>query len=178
MSGVYASKVLCRDHAGRIWVAKNDSVYMYNGNNWYAFGFGGIDLQNQLVNPTFMKSFIEYKANCFALCFAEDLLPVGGNGMLLFCYSDSSTVTTINNHKANSLLFYPNPASDIISSNNLTPQDQVIIYNILGELVARETAINNNLNIDVSKFTAGIYFVEVTDGNNSKSIQKIVVTKN
>jgi hypothetical protein len=98
--------------------------------------------------------------------------------MLLFCYSDSSTVTTINNHKANSLLFYPNPASDIISSSNLTPKDQVIIYNIIGELVARETAISNNLNIDVSKFTAGIYFVEVTDGNNLKSTQKIIITKN
>jgi hypothetical protein len=177
MTGVYSLKVMCLDHAGRLWIAKKDSVYMYNGTNWFSFDFGGINL-HQLVSPNPMKSLVEYKTNCFALSFAEDLLSVGGNGMLLFCYSDSSTVTTINNHKANSLLFYPNPASDIISSSNLTPKDQVIIYNIIGELVARETAISNNLNIDVSKFTAGIYFVEVTDGNNLKSTQKIIITKN
>jgi hypothetical protein len=178
MTGVYTYKVMCKDHAGRLWVATKDSVYMYNGTIWLSFGFGGIDLANQLINSSPMKSFIEYKSNCFALSFADDLLTVG-NGMLLFCYSDSTTVT---NAKSNSLAFpatfYPNPATHVISSNNLMPNDQVMMYNILGEVVTQETVMHNSLNIDISAFPAGIYFIEVVQENQSKSIQKIVISKN
>jgi hypothetical protein len=179
MTGVYSYKVLCKDHAGRLWVATKDSVYMYNGTNWLSFGFGGINLANQLVNPTPMKSFIEYKSNCFALSFADDLMSVGGNGMLLFCYSDSNTVTTtVNQNRDDSNKFYPNPVSDIIYSNSLTPNDKVVIYNLLGEKIVEQTVLQNSLNLDISNVPSGIYFIEVSQQNKLKFIQKINITKN
>jgi hypothetical protein len=75
-------------------------------------------------------------------------------------------------------LFYPNPAADIISCNHLIPNDQVIMYNLLGEVVTQNTAIQNSLNIDISGFPAGIYFIEVVQENQSKSIQKIIISRN
>lgn len=178
MTGVYSSKVLCHDHAGRTWVAKGDSVYMFNGTNWSAFDFGGINLQTQLISPTYIKSFFEYNNNCFALSFSEDLLDAGGNGMLLFCYSDSSTVTNSKNKNlTQNSLFFPNPASNVISSNSLIPNQKLTIKNVLGESIISQTVFHSSLSIDISAFPAGIYFIELINDNQEKSIQKLIITR-
>jgi hypothetical protein len=58
------------------------------------------------------------------------------------------------------------------------PTDRVIIYNILGETITQETSIQSSLNIDITGFPAGIYFIEVLQENHSKSIQKIIISQN
>lgn len=176
LTGVYSKKAICVDHANRIWVANNDSVYMYNGSAWTAFGFGGVNLQSLLINPSMMKSFIEYKNNCFALSYAEDLLPTGGNGMMLFCY-DSTTVTSIQRESNNQIKVFPNPANDLVTLSNLKANDKVVLYNIIGEVQTIQNALNNSTTIDLSSFTSGIYFIEVFSTNKTNFYQKIVITR-
>jgi len=43
MRGLYSNKSITVDHANRIWVAKMDSVFMYNGNAWTGFSLNGLN---------------------------------------------------------------------------------------------------------------------------------------
>jgi len=70
---------------------------------------------------------------------------------------------------------YPNPASDKIyvewpSSNNLS----IAIYNIMGQHVFSTKLLKEKNDINISNFSSGLYFVNVTDGNNIV-IKKIII---
>lgn len=183
MIGVYSRKAMCVDHANRIWVAKADSVYMYNGNSWIAFDFGGINLQSSLMNPSIMKSFIEYKNNCYALCYSEDLLPTGGNGMLLFCYNDSTIVTSnrqqlSSSTPSNQINIFPNPAANFIHITNLQANDRIIIKNLLGKEIYSENVSQSQYNIETTGISNGLYLIDVKRNNGIIVTQKVIITKN
>jgi hypothetical protein len=42
---------------------------------------------------------------------------------------------------------------------------EVNIYNIIGVNVYNEQCTNNNLNVNISEFNSGVYFVKVKTGN-------------
>lgn len=67
---------------------------------------------------------------------------------------------------------YPNPTSDILNINleNNLVLEQVTVYNNLGQVVKKAT---ENV-INVSQFSKGLYFVEVTT-NQGKATKKVIV---
>ncbi|MFY8187277.1 MAG: M43 family zinc metalloprotease [Flavobacterium sp.] len=70
---------------------------------------------------------------------------------------------------------YPNPAQSTlnidIKSSDLLPENYVI-YNALGQRIVNKTVENNvDLSIDISGFTNGVYFIQITREGESKTLQ-------
>jgi Secretion system C-terminal sorting domain len=79
---------------------------------------------------------------------------------------------------ANSILINPNPASDFISLSFDTQSDvenSIRIFNTIGELVDVKDVQLGKINLDVSKWQAGLYYIHVRSGNYFAS-KKVIVS--
>ncbi|MGO4905904.1 CotH kinase family protein [Flavobacterium sp. W20_MBD1_R3] len=76
--------------------------------------------------------------------------------------------------EASSLLIYPNPVSDIVTIHASTPMSEIKIFNILGALVQEIKVANNLVDMDLSTYSSGIYFVKIynEEGYTSRKIIK------
>ena len=63
------------------------------------------------------------------------------------------------------LNIFPNPATDNLSIEANEEITEVNIYNIIGVSVYNEQCTNNNLNVNISEFNSGVYFIKVKTGN-------------
>jgi hypothetical protein len=75
----------------------------------------------------------------------------------------------------NNLKIYPNPANDFIKLSAVGYQLSVIkIYNYLGILIGEFEANSNEIEINISNYNSGVYFIEINteNGNNIKRIIK------
>ncbi|MBK6729893.1 MAG: T9SS type A sorting domain-containing protein [Bacteroidetes bacterium] len=70
---------------------------------------------------------------------------------------------------------YPNPASSqiFIQFTNNTDHATIKIINAAGQVVKTIIASENNLNVDVSNFASGIYFIKV-ESNGSNLFEKFI----
>jgi hypothetical protein len=82
------------------------------------------------------------------------------SGGIAYFSSDTSLISSTHNIMPNKILVFPNPATDklIVESN-----DNGIIYikNLLGEIVYKVKKNSNSLMINTSKFTSGIYILQL-----------------
>lgn len=80
----------------------------------------------------------------------------------------------VNNTQAISI--YPNPAKGLcnVVLNNINNNAKMIVTNIIGTTIITKNLTAGNNVIDVSSFTKGIYFVNVTTTNNVVT-QKLIV---
>ena len=67
---------------------------------------------------------------------------------------------------------YPNPATNVIHISNASLINQVVIYNILGELVLHRTESFSAINI--SKLNSGVYFLKAFNEDDFL-IKKIII---
>ena len=85
--------------------------------------------------------------------------------------------TDVETVEAESISFevYPNPVVDVLNFNlNNIEVEKVDITDINGKLIETRSAITSNLQIDMSNWEAGIYFVQVTSTEGTQSTQKVV----
>ena len=92
-------------------------------------------------------------------------------------YAEPVTVTVevlnVNEINVNRINVYPNPATDIVYVD-VDESFNAVIYNYQGQVV--KNVIVDNGQIDLSSFTAGVYFIEIR-ANNNVMIEKIILTK-
>ncbi len=84
--------------------------------------------------------------------------------------------TNINTVEAGKVSIYPNPSNGIINVNITSKEAMLAVYNVLGEQVINVKAFGGNNTIDLSSFSAGTYFVRVTE-NEKVITKKINLTK-
>ena len=83
-------------------------------------------------------------------------------------------VTSVNDITAqDAVMVYPNPASDVIFVKANSVIREVRVSNYLGQLVDVFNFANNEANISVSDYNAGIYFVEVTTIQGKHTIKVV-----
>src|SRR5262249_9737927 len=78
-----------------------------------------------------------------------------------------SQVIWINNGDAKGIVIYPNPAHNSININMGYQQlvkARASIYNADGKLMQNVEITNNQLQVDISQFAKGKYFIRFTDG--------------
>jgi hypothetical protein len=80
----------------------------------------------------------------------------------------NSIPTGISNNKTltKGYRVYPNPASNlvVVETNNLTEElNEIIIFNVLGNIVEKFSNINNNskIELDLTNLNSGLYFVQI-----------------
>ncbi|MHB8260151.1 MAG: LamG-like jellyroll fold domain-containing protein [Bacteroidia bacterium] len=91
------------------------------------------------------------------------------------------SATSIKNiTNSNQVKIYPNPASNeinlTIGAFDNSKTNRVEIYNIIGESVHLQIIKSSNCQIDISKLSNGVYFVTVTNGEET-STEKIIVNR-
>jgi hypothetical protein len=82
----------------------------------------------------------------------------------------SATINSIEDKaEINDIQIYPNPAEDfiIITSNQLLKSNTVLsIYDITGKLIIEDNvSMTNNLKLNVSTLNAGVYFIQLKNGD-------------
>lgn len=80
--------------------------------------------------------------------------------------------TVIEQIKVSQINIYPNPTSDVITVTGCTDNDVITVYNLMGRVVYKTTAIGNQSIIPVKNWANGIYLLK--SGKNSC---KFVVNK-
>ena len=71
---------------------------------------------------------------------------------------------------------FPNPATSMVTLQGLVAGDAVTVVDLHGRTVASFQANDNAMQLDVSAFARGLYFVRVTGGASS-SVRKLVLTE-
>ncbi len=98
--------------------------------------------------------------------------------LLLFAFSsygqDNAVINPLNSKEKSSFQLYPNPAVDDVvyittASNGMK---NIVIYDVFGEVVLTDRISSKNLNI--SKLVAGVYVLQVTEGDDTMT-RKLVV---
>lgn len=80
----------------------------------------------------------------------------------------------VNSVDKNTLMAYPNPVVDkLMLAGNYSEKAKIEVFNSLGQAVLTPELVS--VGIDFSSFSAGIYFVKVTD--NGKTVTKKIVKK-
>lgn len=87
-------------------------------------------------------------------------------------WQDTNAVTEVS--PLSSVKLYPNPASTVltISANTTDLPDAYVVYNSIGQQVAAGS-VNGNalLNINVSAYANGVYFIKVAQGAKVKTLK-------
>lgn len=70
-----------------------------------------------------------------------------------------TAVNTLNEEKRNILSTYPNPATNHLTVDHLTPGSILLIFNAHGELVEKQMVDNETVTIQTSDYANGLYFI-------------------
>lgn len=60
---------------------------------------------------------------------------------------------------------YPNPANDIVNLSSNSVIENITVYNTLGQIVSRQTSSSNEVSINVSGLSKGVYILTAQVGN-------------
>lgn len=87
--------------------------------------------------------------------------------------------TGINDFSKSNVMIFPNPAHDKIYINNLNIlQDKlhISIYNTIGQMILEKEYenLNTTIEINVSAFTKGIYFLKLNDANKLYNFKVLI----
>ncbi|MFD2915007.1 T9SS type A sorting domain-containing protein [Psychroserpens luteus] len=129
-----------------------------NGNELGCFsGQGSVE---NLTNGT------TYKLRVF-----RPLALINNNSYKSFTIESAPTLSTNSNTFENSIVIYPNPTNGILNISSETTVDSILIYDILGKIVAK-TSNQNSINLE--HLNASMYIVKVKS-NNSIKYQRIIL---
>jgi hypothetical protein len=107
--------------------------------------------------------------------YLDSLIITNSGNATATCNYVSVGVNEINK-ETNQVKIYPNPADDQITIESETlPIKEVKIIDLMGKTMYHSMVNQNRSKIDVSYFTPGIYFVQITDDQKNMANKKIVI---
>lgn len=94
------------------------------------------------------------------------------------CSSESFAVTvtitlSLNNFLNSNLNFYPNPTRGVLYLNYNQTISEVVISNILGQIVLKESTNSDQIEIDMTSFPNSTYLVKIVSKGNTKTVKVI-----
>jgi hypothetical protein len=107
---------------------------------------------------------------------------LSGNPNSILCEPSSDTIMInfpavgIDNQGDNSISLYPNPANDVVYVVSTNDIKKLEVLNYIGQMVYTNNNVNlKKVQLNVTSFKAGVYFVKVTTASGIKTT-KITVT--
>ncbi len=92
-------------------------------------------------------------------------------------FSVCTGTETLKNAKMD-LFIYPNPTTGKITvemlDNFIKQQTEIRIYNSLGEVLLRKSMENKSMEVDLSSFPKGLYYLNLQNSKTSKTVQIIL----
>jgi len=118
-----------------------------------------------------------------------NLIKTNDNGFAFVGYSDQSiwlvktdSLGNLNTGldeqllDANDIKIIPNPATKTCSIFSFNTISEIAIYNLVGDLIAKEEVNSNSYQINVENYSNAIYFIEVNYNMGKKSRMKLIVS--
>lgn len=88
--------------------------------------------------------------------------------------SNAATPLGINNYQFETIKIYPNPTAGVLNISMAQLPDSFIIYNNLGQVILNKQVVAmEDLSIDTSAFSKGVYFIKINKESSSKTVQFI-----
>jgi hypothetical protein len=87
----------------------------------------------------------------------------------------SSPITAIESPNASVFSVYPNPTCDVVNINGIDAKSTIKVYNTTGKLLFAEKAGSGNISIDLSRYNAGLYLLQVE--TNGKAVNTKIIKK-
>ena len=89
--------------------------------------------------------------------------------------SKFSTFSTLSSSTfdSNTISFYPNPTTNLVSISGLTNNGNVQLFSVLGIKVLEQN-IENNASLDVSNLSSGVYLVKIVSDYKSFETKLII----
>ncbi len=169
------------DAPARLVVSRNDQAIMLNwldiasNESGYKVEFstdGGTTFTEIADLPADATSFMHTDFPAFNGQLTYRIYAVGNN-----CpspYSNPATVamtTGIHTIPVPGLRIFPNPLSDTLFIQADSNIHKVLVYNLLGAIVANEKAVQE---INTANWTPGIYYLQITDEAGNTSLEKVI----
>lgn len=142
------------------WTLPANGCYVFTINDSYGDG----------ICCTSGNGYYDIKANSGAVVVAS-----GSTFALTESKSFTNNTLGIKTNSLNDVYVYPNPASErlnIVVSSEVELPESITIYNYLGQLVVSKNVRNSNdLNVNTSSFSNGVYLITVARGNDTKTLR-------
>lgn len=171
---------------GEITFDQDENIFSpYPDNQWFSVTHV-IDLDNS-TNTT------EIDGNVFLNAVTYQGAPQGGTaaasfqlGSINFFSVDGNNryyiddfkliegnILSTNNFDSQLFSVYPNPVKNVLNIQSNDAVNNVVVYNVLGQNIYSNSPNIVSPTIDMSNFKSGIYFVEVTIGNSTKTVKVV-----
>ncbi len=159
-----ANKIIYRTGGnGDLFLGTDVGVFHRNdeSSDWQVLGAG---LPNVIVND-------------LEIHYATETLRAATYGRGIWEISIEATNLGISEFEKGTLSLYPNPSKGqfVLKLKDIEGSSKVTIYNIIGGVVKSFTTEKTTMDIDLSKYSSGIYLVNVTNGSRQKTEKLIVI---
>ena len=153
------------------WVLLTDN-YTHTQNDQSFLYVKGPDVVNNIGVDYYIDNFslVNIGENEVDFTTVGDVVDIGA-----YEYQPQPLSLSDNPSQATAVYAYPNPSKDMLTLINVTDEESVAVYDVLGRKLAIQQQRNaNSLKLNVSKLDTGIYFIHVfnTKGE-TKSIRFI-----
>jgi phage-related protein len=101
--------------------------------------------------------------------------PVGADDYRIeFCFEQCTVECTplgLDDPSMSQFTYFPNPVNDQLTINSQRDVKDITVYNMLGQVVVRQTPNMRNCTVDMSSMQTGAYFVQVSIGNTVETVR-------
>jgi hypothetical protein len=87
----------------------------------------------------------------------------------------TSTSLGVEDNSISLFNYFPNPVNDVLTIKAQKDVDNISVYNMLGQVVIRQTPNTRDCTVDLSTMQTGAYFVQVSIDN---SVETVRILKN
>ena len=77
-----------------------------------------------------------------------------------------SSLVKLNNLNSYGVTIYPNPSNGLVLLNGLLVNDEVVLFNSIGELVLKIKILATTELIDMTNFPKGVYIIQYSSNSN------------
>jgi hypothetical protein len=143
------------------------TVYPTNGHPPYTYSWSTSPIQNT-------QTAKGLGVGDYTIC-VTDSMGMGCADCIVISIFDSNALYVNEVFPDNSFSFFPNPASNhlIVALKTNTPETEIKIFNITGELEYSSTTTECQVDIDVSNLASGVHIIQIATGDKL-SRQKLI----
>jgi uncharacterized repeat protein (TIGR01451 family) len=168
-------------------VSASHNYVMMRTDNHLTWEFKNIYLVPSSVNLEASSGYVQFKIKANPGFQTGDIIP---NNASIYFDTNPAIVTNTFNIKFTSplntisfddrnLVLSPNPANDNVQvslTDAMENINEIVFYDMLGKTVKTVPVLSNeNITVDISDLSKGVYLVEINTENHFKTIKKLVI---
>lgn len=152
-----------------------------NGNElvWHFFD---VDLPPTIENPILSQGYVYFRIKPNLGFSVGDIIP--NTAEIYFDYNPAIITNTfetefvetlsVSDYVVSDLLIYPNPTVDILYFNSNNTIKDIIVYDLLGNEILLKKVNKNQMDLDVSNLSKGLYFIKILNSDNTEHLRKFI----